>query len=213
MSEVGHSLSTIFSRMGNIKLARLDSFQNSGEDLNNVETVLRNLGVNLRDGTNSFRNFGDVLDEVAGKWSSYSEVEQRALATAFASKNNMEDFFVLMQNYTKATGYATTAAKANGTAMARMAVYEEGIEAKQKKLTASTEEFSNALINSSLIKFSYDEASGILGFLSSLMKSLGALPVLATAAAAALSFKTQGSKMPLLAFNQRGGVNSYMKVA
>lgn len=196
MSEVGHSLSTIFSRMGNIKLSRLKSFENdSGEDLSNVETVLRQLGVELRDSNGQFKNFGGVLDEVAAKWSSYDSVEQRALATAFASKTNMEDFFVLMQNYSKATSYATTAAQANGTAMQKMSTYTESIEAKQKKLTAATEGFSSALINSELIKFSYDQGTGILGFLTQVTETLGALPVLATAAAAALSFKNQGSSI------------------
>lgn len=192
MSEVGHSLSTMFSRMGNIKLARLKDYQNNGEDLSNVETVLRGLGVDLRDSVDSFRNFGDVLDEVAGKWDTYTEVEQRALATAFASKNNMEDFLVLMENYGKATEYAATASDSSGTAMAKMGAYSDSLEAKQKRLTASFEEFSSALLNSDLVGFSYDASSGVLGFLSSVISSLDAIPVLATAAAAALSFKNVG---------------------
>ena len=34
MSSVGTGLNAIFSRMGNIKLARLKDYQNNGEDLN-----------------------------------------------------------------------------------------------------------------------------------------------------------------------------------
>lgn len=84
MSEVGTSFNAIFARMGNIKLARLKDYQNSGEDLSNVETVLRGEGIVLRDSANEFRNFGEVLDEVAGRWTSFSEVSQRAIASAFA---------------------------------------------------------------------------------------------------------------------------------
>jgi TP901 family phage tail tape measure protein len=85
MSEVGTSFNAIFSRMGNIKLSRLKDYQNaSGEDLSNVETVLRGEGISLRDNVNEFRNFGEVLDEVAGRWTSFSEVSQRAIASAFA---------------------------------------------------------------------------------------------------------------------------------
>jgi TP901 family phage tail tape measure protein len=187
MSEVGHSFSTMFSRMGNIKLARLKDYQNNGEDLSNVETVLRGLGIELRDGVDSFRNFGDVLDEVASKWETYSEVEQRALATAFASKNNMEDFLVLMKNYGNASDYASAATNSAGTALQKFSKYQEGIEAKQKKLTANMEAFSSAILDSDLIKSSYDSGSGILGFLTEVTKLLGALPTLGTAAAAALS--------------------------
>lgn len=47
---------------------------------------MRGLGIELRTSESEFRNFGEVLDEVAGKWDSYSSVSQRAIATAFAGK-------------------------------------------------------------------------------------------------------------------------------
>lgn len=84
MSSVGTSLNAIFSRMGNIKLSRLKDYQNGGEDLSNVETVLRGVGIFLRDTDGEFRNFGDVLDDTANKWSSFGTVQQRAVAQAFA---------------------------------------------------------------------------------------------------------------------------------
>ena len=89
MSSVGTGLNAIFSRMGNIKLARLKDYQNNGEDLSDVETVLKGEGINLRDKQDKFRNFGDVLDEVAGKWTSYSDVSQRAIAKAMAGKQRL----------------------------------------------------------------------------------------------------------------------------
>lgn len=84
MDEVGTTLNAVFARMGNIKLARLKDYQNNGEDLSNVETVLRGVGITLRDSVNSFRDFDDVLDETASNWTNYSEVQQRAIASAFA---------------------------------------------------------------------------------------------------------------------------------
>ena len=84
MSSVGTSLNAIFSRMGNIKLARLKDYQNGGEDLSNVETVLKGVGISLRDTDGEFRNFGDVLDETAGRWSEFGSVQQRAVSQAFA---------------------------------------------------------------------------------------------------------------------------------
>ena len=90
MSSVGTAFNSIFARMGNIKLSRLKSYQNEqGEDLSDVETVLRGEGVNLRDESQQFRNFGEVLDEVAGNWDNYSSVSQRAIAKAFAGKQKV----------------------------------------------------------------------------------------------------------------------------
>lgn len=83
MSEVGTSLNAIFSRMGNIKLSRLTDYE-TGEDLSDVETVLSGLDIKLRESNDTFRNFGEVLDEVGTNWGNYSDTQQRAIAKAFA---------------------------------------------------------------------------------------------------------------------------------
>lgn len=87
MGSVGNALNTIFARMRNIKLGRLkDYLDETGEDLSNVETVLRGEGIDLRDSSGQFRDFGDVLDETASRWKDFSKVSQSAIAQAFAGK-------------------------------------------------------------------------------------------------------------------------------
>lgn len=83
MASVGTSLNAIFSRMGNIKLSRLKDYE-SGEDLSNVELVLRKNGIALRSSIGQFRDFDEVLDETAKKWNTFNSVQQRAVAQAFA---------------------------------------------------------------------------------------------------------------------------------
>lgn len=85
MNSVGTSLNAIFSRMGNIKLSRLKDPE-TGEDLSNTETSLRNVGIQLRESTGEFRDFDEVLDEVASKWDTYSEVTQRSIASSMAGE-------------------------------------------------------------------------------------------------------------------------------
>ena len=85
MSEVGNSFQSIFSRMGNIKAGKFVD-EESGENLNDVSKVLNKVGINLFDTQGQFRNFGTVLDEVAGKWDTYDTVEQNAISTAIAGK-------------------------------------------------------------------------------------------------------------------------------
>lgn len=90
MSSVGTAFNTILARMGNIKLGRLDDYKaETGEDLSNVETVLKGEGINLRDEAGQFRDFGDVLDETAARWQSFSKVSQSAIAQAFAGKHDV----------------------------------------------------------------------------------------------------------------------------
>ncbi|WP_455717440.1 hypothetical protein, partial [Anaerosporobacter sp.] len=151
MSSVGTGLNAIFSRMGNIKLGRLEDYE-TGESLSDVETVLNGLDVKLRDSNETFRNFGDVLDEVGGNWNTYSEVQQRALAKAFSGTNHMEEFLVLMSNYDTAIGYTETAVESSGTAMEKFGNYTESVEAKANKLKASFQGLANTTIDSSWVK-------------------------------------------------------------
>mgnify|MGYP000946278823 FL=1 len=84
MDEVGTSFQAIFSRMGSIVANK--NVDDQGESLNNVNTVLDKVGVKLRDAQGNFRNFGTVLDEVASKWKTYTNVEQNQIGTAIAGK-------------------------------------------------------------------------------------------------------------------------------
>ena len=83
--ETGNYMNTLLARMSAIKSGNLED-PTSGELLSDVETVLKSVGIKLRDSNEEFRNFGDVLDEVSEKWSSWSTVTQKAVASAFAGR-------------------------------------------------------------------------------------------------------------------------------
>jgi TP901 family phage tail tape measure protein len=82
---VGNFFKTLFARMGNVKAGKFIDDE-TGESLNDVEAVLGNIGISLRDANGNFRNFAEVLSEVAGEWENYDNVTQHAIATAFAGK-------------------------------------------------------------------------------------------------------------------------------
>lgn len=89
---IGESYKTIFARMGAVKLGKM--FDDEGESISDVDKVLKNVGITLRDSSNSFRPMGDVLDEIAAKWNTLSETEQSAVATTVAGKNMMPERMV-----------------------------------------------------------------------------------------------------------------------
>ena len=175
MSSVGTSLNAIFSRMGNIKLSRLKDYQNGGEDLSNVETVLRGVGISLRDTDGEFRNFGDVLDDTANKWSSFGSVQQRAVAQAFSGTNHMNDFMVLMQQYSKAQEYMQIADDASGTSMEKYGAYTDSLEGKLEGLKSTFESFSNTVVNSDFLKGTVDGGTQVLGVFDKITNSLGVM--------------------------------------
>jgi TP901 family phage tail tape measure protein len=81
---IGQSLKTILTRLQGVAAGKaVDEF---GEDLNQVEKVLRKVGIEIRDSATSFRPMGDVLDEVGEKWEQYDDTQRAQIATAIAGK-------------------------------------------------------------------------------------------------------------------------------
>ena len=170
---VGKFAKTMFARMGNIKSGRLEDPE-TGESLSDVETVLSNLGIKLRDSNSEFRNFGDVLDEVASKWDSYNSVQQHAIAQAFGNTRNQEKFLVLMENYKDALSYTETAEESAGTAAAKYEeAYMSSIEAAQNRLMASFESMSTAALDGGLVAGLMDIANALTKILTPLVSIIG----------------------------------------
>ena len=181
-ASTGTFYNTMLARMGNIKAGRL-SDPETGEDLSDVETTLKGAGIQLRDSESEFRNFGDVLDETAGKWKSFSAVTQRAIASAFAGTRQQTRFIALMEGYSNAAKYAEIAANSFGVSAQKMAVYQEGLEAKAQRMTAAFEKFSSTMISDDLVGFFYDLGAGVLDSASAFDGWLIKIPLILTAIA------------------------------
>ena len=84
MSTVGNSMKTLFSRMSNVKAgADVDEY---GEALNDVEKVLNKVGIALRTNDGEWRDFYNVLDEIASRWDDFSGTQQSQITTALGGK-------------------------------------------------------------------------------------------------------------------------------
>ena len=177
MDTVGESLKSIFARMGQIKAGRLEDPE-TGEDLSNVETSLGNAGIDLRESNNEFRNFGEVLDEIGGKWDTYNSVQQRAIANSIAGIHQYENFVVLMENYGKALEYATISAESNGTATQKFSIYQESAAAKINKTKAAYEDLSYTIVNTDAIKNFFDTLTSVLNVSKNIVDTLGLIPVI-----------------------------------
>lgn len=138
------------------------------ESISDVETTLNRLGIALRDSDGQFRNLGEVLDEVGTAWDSYGSTSQRAIASAFAGTRQQTRFLALMEGWEQAAKYSEAAANSSGLAAEKLEIYQDSIAAKQAKLTASFEAFSQTLLNSDLVGLVYDVSSAFLNFASRL---------------------------------------------
>ena len=157
----GTFYNTMLSRMGMIKSGRLEDPE-SGEALGDVETTLNRLGIELRKSGGEFRNFGDVLDEVGQKWESYSSVNQRAIAQAFAGTRQQTRFISLMNGWGQAVKYSEAAANSAGTAMQKFGAYEEGLEYKTQRNAAAFEHLATVLLDSGIVGGAIDLGTAAL---------------------------------------------------
>lgn len=192
MGSVGTGLNAVFARMGNIKLSRLKDYQNNGEDLSNVETVLRGEGINLRDKTDQFRNFGDVLDEVAGNWNNYSDVSQRAIAQSFAGTHHMNEFITLMTNYGKAQEYEKVSENSAGSTDKKYKVYEDSLEGRTEDLKNSFQSLSTTFVDKNLFGGGITLLSNVLNVVNKLVSSFGLLKTAVAGFAGIKLFKNLG---------------------
>lgn len=148
-SSTGNAIKTILSRFGNVKAGTYSGMNITGdqnettESLNDIEKVLRKIGISLRSSNLEFREFDDVLDDIASKWDTLDSVSKNAIATAMAGTRQRESFLVLMENYDKYKDFIEEAANAEGTAAEKYKAYEDSLEASQKKLLAAWEELAS----------------------------------------------------------------------
>ena len=176
MASIGNAFKTMFARYSNVKLNKL--VDDDGESLNDYERILTRVGIRLRDNLGEFRDFTDVLDDVQAKWSSLTEVEQSAIATALGVTRQKENVLTLMENYGKAMEYAGISADSAGTAMEKYDAYSQGIEANIARARASFESLSTNLLNSDAVVTFVKLANGALQFADALAKCKLLLPAI-----------------------------------
>ena len=55
-----------------------------GEDISNVDTVLKQYGITLRNTDGTFRDTSKVLEELSVKWKDFNSAQKSELATTIA---------------------------------------------------------------------------------------------------------------------------------
>lgn len=129
MGSVGNAFKTIFTRMSDIKAGKLELIDEDGttEILSDVEQTLANVGIDLRKTVTEYNDYGEVLDNLAAKWDTLSQVQQNALAKAFAGTRQAEVFRSLMSNYENAKKYMEIANDSSGFANEKFGAYKDSL--------------------------------------------------------------------------------------
>ena len=171
-SSVGNAFRTILARYGNVKATAFTSLVGDSDDvddtnssINDTEKVLGAIGIKIRSSSSDMRDFDDVMDELADKWVTLTDVEKNAVSTALASVRQRNIFGIYMENYDTYKQAISEAEKAEGTAARKMQAYNESIAYSINQLSAAWEGFAQKLEASPAVK-------GVYKFLTFLVENL-----------------------------------------
>lgn len=161
-SSVGNAFRTILARYGNVKATAFTSLVGDSDDIddvngsiNDTEKVLGAIGIKIRSSSSDMRDFDDVMDELADKWATLTDVEKNAVATALAGTRQRNLFNVLVSNYDTYKQAISEAEKAQGTAARKMQAYNESVAYSINQLSAAWEGFTQKLEASPAVKGVY----------------------------------------------------------
>ena len=199
---VGTFANTMLSRYRDITINKYLS--DDGDDISNYESVLKSIGIELRNSQGEFRDFETVLEEMAGKWNYLSSTEQNALIKVAAGTRQQNRFIALMEGYNKVLELTEVAANSAGTAVEKFNnSYTNSLEAQKNNLQAS---FESMIVNSdmdSVYSGILDATTALVEFIDKTNALKGVFAGLATSTALKffVSAKT-GAKEAYLSLNQ-----------
>ena len=103
---IGSALKSIISRYGELKTNPAALVDSEGEELslNKVDTALQSVGISIHDAQGQFRDFDDVIMDLAKSWDKIDVNTQRYIATIMAGNRQQSRFLrqiVLKQNRSK----------------------------------------------------------------------------------------------------------------
>ena len=169
-SVVGTALKTIYSRMGDLQVDGVDEF---GTSLGDVSGKLKQMGIDVLDQEGNLRDMGNVIEEVAAKWGTWTDAQQQAAAVAIAGKRQYNNLIALFENwdmYESAKGASQTSA---GTLQKQQDIYADSLAAKLKNISTAAERVYDALFDNESMKDMLDTVAELIDKFGSFTEAIG----------------------------------------
>ena len=156
----------------------------------------------------TFKDIYDIIIGIGEKWQDLNDVDRASLLEKLAGKNQSNALAAAISQVDilkKAYGEATNA---EGSAREENSKYQQIVQYSIDQTKAKLEELANDTLNSNFLKGAIDAGGKLINILDNIVKSGNAIPAVATAIAAAFSFKNVGLDKNVL--NSRPHTISYM---
>ena len=171
---LGTAMKTIVARFTELKKNPLEITEVDGEEVsyNKVDTALQSIGVSLKDTNGQFRALDEVFLDIAQRWDSLSQTQQRYVATTAAGSRQQSRFIAMMSNYERTVQLMDYANNSAGASNEQFGKTMESLEAKLNKLKNAWQQFEMGIANNSFIKGAVDGLTGFLNITNRIIDTL-----------------------------------------
>ena len=140
----------------------------------------------------TFKDIYDIIIGIGEKWNDLSDINRASLLEKLAGKNQSNALAAALNNIDVLKKSYGEAMNAQGSAREENEEYAKSIQASIDLTKAKLEELSADLLSSDFLKDAIDAGGKFIDVLDGIVKSGSAIPAVATAISAALSFKNVG---------------------
>lgn len=201
-AEIGRALKAITMNIRQVRGETEDGELINDESIAKAAAALKDFaGISTME-NGELRLTSDVLDELAGKWDTLSQVSQSAIAEALGGKYHSNVVAALMGDWEKVEKMMTDYAEGAGSAMRENEIYMDSWEAKSKQLSSTWAEFVSHVLETETIKGALDGTIAVIELLDSntgqaaiTMTALGTAAMGAAKGAKALAATDLGSTL------------------
>ncbi len=180
-SNIGSAMKSIASRYGELTKDPTKLVDADGEAMafNKVDAALQSVGISMKTVDGQFRDFTDVIIELAEKWDTLDSTQQRYIATQFAGNRQQSRFLALVSNIELLKENLTNAENSEdiGTLQALKAM--DSLESKINQVQVAYQQFYTTIGIEDAWKGFLDQTKNVIDNLNHLPKLFDKIPVAA----------------------------------
>ena len=168
-SELSTSLNQIFNRTYRVK-PNAYTFENEAGEIENlskplsdVEKIMNQLGISIRESSTRFKSFEDIISTIAPIWKDLDSVDQNAISSVFAGQHK-NVFLNLVNDWDEINALTKEAENSSGATASKYNSYLESIESKSAALSTATKELWNNLVPDNTVANLTDATTSLIQF-------------------------------------------------
>ena len=177
-TNIGSALKSIASRYGELTKDPTKLVDEEGEAMafNKVDAALQSVGISMKTVDGQFRDFTDVIVELAERWNTLESTQQRYIATQFAGNRQQSRFLALVSNADLLKKNMAVAEDSEDVGSLQALKSLDSIESKLNQVQVAYQQFYTTIGAENVWKGLLDGTTNVINVLNGLPKLFGTIP-------------------------------------